>query len=514
MKYSKFAVARHRAAFLLASTSFLLLYQSAKSGDDYLVVSFVEESDPYYEAAKVLESRHDSRTVRSAPDALDDLLAELRESSRDFLAVVIRPEDLDVNLVGKFFKLSTEVDDDPFVDFSHGFITGRNADAALRLVEASDPGKRRRTPKIAQFGVAGGAIPESLRQESGMPLGSGMVPMTVFMSKGDSDETADSEFIEEALPSLEESSILLLASHGYPDGLVGGPKARDVTGLDLDGAVALNIACYTGVTHKWFEDDWSTMKVREHTVAPDDSFALAMLDTGVAGYVAYSCPRPAGPTMIGDAAIIATAGLSLGEQRRRDYNSTVLAHLLRGDDHLKFEPRTDGNAIKPNRTAADSVAKMSTGGLLFGDPAFVPFDEQDGMDVRVQTVEDSGDKMVVNVRINSAAFHLFAGEQINYWEDAKPALRLETTVDIGHRNVSDVALIESPIPNAEYRLVAAVEDVGEKRILHMKAVFAQPEIAVLQQLAMGGFGGSFEIEFSGNEATDSVIRKKSESEDE
>jgi hypothetical protein len=66
--------------------------------------------------------------------------------------------------------------------------------------------------------------------------------------------------------------------------------------MRLRGAVVLNVACYTGVTSTWYKSDWRASKWTRQTVAPEDSFSLALLHTGVLGYTAYLCPRPAGPS--------------------------------------------------------------------------------------------------------------------------------------------------------------------------------------------------------------------------
>ena len=138
------------------------------------------------------------------------------------------------------------------------------------------------------------------------------------MSHGDTDETCDADFIRASMPKMQDGSILLFASHGYPNGLVGGPKASDIRDVDFTGKVAFNIACYTGVTGAWFEDDWKTMRVRRREVEASDSFCLQMIDSGVAGYVAYVSPRPGGPQMMGDALLTGASGLSLGELQRKE----------------------------------------------------------------------------------------------------------------------------------------------------------------------------------------------------
>ena len=84
------------------------------------------------------------------------------------------------------------------------------------------------------------------------------------------------------------------------------------------------------------------MKVRRRNVPASESFCLNMINTGVAGYIAYTCARPAGPTMLGDAMTAAIAGQSLGELRRVDGNSVIVAHLQHGFDTLQIHQEIDG----------------------------------------------------------------------------------------------------------------------------------------------------------------------------
>jgi hypothetical protein len=296
------------------------------------------------------------------------------------------------------------------------------------------------------------------------------------------------------MPKLSGSSILLLASHGYPSGLVGGPKAGDLKDVDLAGSVVLNIACYNGVTCTWYEDDWSTMEVKKRDAPPEESLCLQVIDNGVAGYVAWASPRPAGPTMMGDALLVASAGKSMGELRRADANSVVLAHILAGETSLKADPVVEGAALEAGRMAGQVVMQMSMGGLLIGDPAFIPFAEKPNSDPRTVVVTEKEDRLIVDAKVQTPLFHFYAGEQINYWNDSEPAMRLEAVIPLGDRVVSDVKLNEAPAGVTEYKLVAAVEQDRGNRFLRMKITFPQPtDMLKLQTMSMKGLAGQFEV---------------------
>ena len=169
--------------------------------------------------------------------------------------------------------------------------------------------------------------------------------------RGKENEGHDQAFVATLLPKLADASVVTFIGHGMPREVVGGPDAADLAQLRLDDAVVLNVACYTGVTSAWFDMDWQAGKWVRRTVAPEDSFGLALLHTGVAGYTAYTCPRPAGPELDTDLVELIARGASLGEARRRDYDKTVLGLLGYGVTRLVLAPvarrRADAEGQRP-----------------------------------------------------------------------------------------------------------------------------------------------------------------------
>ena len=466
----------------------------AKDLGKYLVVSFVSDDDPFDRAADLLVKRHRAKKIFAKADKLDSVLTVLKKHNPEYVAFVVRPEAIDINFANQILKMATSVDDDPFVDFAYGIISGRNADAAIQLVKASDPKEKKTKPTISQFGVVGKNFSRSIKQKSVWPLRKGSVPITSCLSRGATDDTRDAEFIKETIPSLDKSPILLFASHGYPNGLVGGPKANDIRDRDYQGTVALNVACYTGVTKYWFENDWKTRTVKRREVKPEESFCLQMLDNGVGAYMAYVCPRPAGPAMMGDAMLLASSGQSVGEYWRQHLNSVVLAHLLAGSDELAIKPVTDGQPIKTPMTPAKIVLAMSTGGVLFGDPAYQPFAAKPGADPRSCRVTQTRNQYRAQAKVTTTLFHFYAGEPLNYWEERSGAFRLETIVKVKEPRIREVKLSETNLGDVSYRLVAAPEKHRGQHYVRVKATFARPKMSQLRKLMKDGLSGTFEID--------------------
>ncbi len=462
----------------------------------YMVVALVEPSSDFHAAAEALAQRHSAEIVYAHSDAIEHVLIDLQRVRPSHVAFVVHPLDLDVNLAQRIFVLSTRVDSDPFVDFAWGVITGRDRQSALQLVEASSPTASHKTaPSIALYGVGGAGVRKSNVTRFVWPLRRERVPVTAFTAVGESDETRDALFIAESMPKLGNSPIVLLASHGYPDGLVGGPKAADLRRADLSGCVVLNIACYTGVTGTWYEEDLSAMTVRQRTVNAVDSFCLQVIDCGAAAYFAYTCPRPAGPTMMGDTLRIASSGKTVGQLFQENLQSVVLAHLLFGTDQLPLRLHADGNPLDHRaRTSGKVVLEMSAGCVLFGDPAFRPFPVLPDTDPWRLEIAEQADSWEVTLTYESPLIHFFASDQINYWDERHPAMRMECVVPLGDRAVQGFEVVSPPRGISAYRWVAAEERVNDRRLLRIKINFAQPtDVHVLQKLAGDGLTTIFRI---------------------
>ena len=441
-----------------------------KSTNPYLVVSLVGPADPYHAAAKRLAKIRKGSILQATVDDLESILAQLQQTAPGNVAFVVRPDQFDINLVHRTLKIATRVDDDPFIDFNYGFITGRTPAAALDLAEAGlKAEQKRRKPSIAIAGVAGaGFLQESTSQRQIIPLRGMPLNLTWnhIVPKSNGGQR-DVEFITKTLTNLEGSPLIAFAGHGFPDQVIGGPNSADLQKRSFQGAVAFNIACYTGVTSTWFQHDWKSGKLVEQCVEVDESFCLQMIDTGVAAYVAYACPRPAGMEMFADMISIATQGISVGEQRRRQSNSVILTHLAQSFDSVVADPLTDGQRLEHQDNDA-TVRKMSGGGVLFGDPAFVPFKRQRGAFPITLKGKKSPDKLTLVVQVHGPMWFWHCNDPL---EQTK--IRLQARIPLGDRFVKSLEVTKLPFgrDRKPLRISGATEVHRGRRYLHVKALF-------------------------------------------
>lgn len=369
----------------------LLFLGTLAAPSDYVVLCGFGPKDPYYAAAQRIAAHHGTREIlRFDPARPDSVLKKLRKLSPRYVAIVVHPDQIDVNTVRGFLKMATRVDDDPFVDFEFGYITGSTAADAARFVENIVRASKKKQPrKVGRVAVSGGR-PRSWVAKSQLRLGKAAFPeFGLWCIAPDGKHGRDQEFLDEHMSELEGLGAIMMGGHGMPWEIGSGPHAEDVRKLELFPAVAFNYACHTGVT--WRYPEWrfgGRNKVEFEDLGQKVSFALSMIEAGITGYVAYVNPRPAGPELTIDYHRVLT-GSTLGEARRRDYDKIVLGYLGYGESRIAPPVVGDGKGIP--RKEFDTVRHMmldaATGGILYGDPASRPFPQvPDGLPLRTEVV--------------------------------------------------------------------------------------------------------------------------------
>jgi hypothetical protein len=446
--------------------------QSEPAPANYVVLAGFAATDPFDAAAQVLARHHRAPVLRFDPANVAPLLPALKAAAPRHVAVVVRPEQLDFDLQRRLLALATNVDDDPFVDFAFGYVTGRDAAAATALAQR---GIERTPQKAASIALAAGGCPKSSVHTVPFLLRRRGLDSLQLLGAGD-ENARDVPFWRENLPKLNGRDVVTFAGHGYPHEIVGGPTFAELAGLDLAGTVVLNVACYTGVTGRWFDYDHRRGVMVQRVVAPAESFCLALLDTGVLGYTAYLSPRPAGPELETDLAALVGDGLSLGEARRRDYDKTVLGMLGFGEERLQPGPVADGTKLpQPLDAVRDIMLEGALGGVVFGDPActpFAPMSKQPPVSITAELVEA---EYRIKARCAASDLFLHCADPTATW-GASMAMRVYGRTPI-HGDVSDFVVDELRVGGKVQptRVLWAVEDDHGERFLQWKVNFPRDE---------------------------------------
>ncbi len=466
----------HRAALL----PFVLLVAGVAAQDrsDYVVLAAFAPTDPFDAAAQKLAEHRHAPIVRFDPADLSGVRQALAQAAPRNVALVMRPEQIDFAFQRRFLQLATEVDDDPFVDFAFGYITGRTADDAVALVTRDI--ERQPSAEPPRLATVAGGVEKSVVVSRPHVLRRQRLDGFEIYCAGDKafpKDGRDLAFLAEQLPKLAGRDVVTFAGHGWPREVVGGPTFAELDGLRLDDAVVLNVACYTGVTHAWFEDDYRAGRTVRHELPLDESFCLALLRTGVVGYTAYLCPRPAGPELDTDLAAMVADGLSLGDARRRDYDKTVLGFLGFGEERMELDDLRDGDALPPHPDPVrDMMLEGATGGVLFGDPAVVPFAKRDDESPVAIDVKDEDGALRVHASAALVPLYLDCADPTARFGKSM-AMKVYARLPIGDRLVEDVVVDDLRVGSTRLpsRVLWAVEDDHGERFLQLKVNFPREE---------------------------------------
>lgn len=320
-------------------------------------------------AAEALARFHRGDVLNFSSQGLPAAMALLTARQPDFVAFVLPPDQIDVDLVHQIMEMSTQLDDDPFVDFEFGFITGRDGPAALRFVERivaawqTKPGR-----SAGLFGSwEGPTLPPRSRLTAFQALGMDADSRYVPMQGPPADRAVRARA---ALADLAKKDALLFFSHGYPDEMVGCFKAKELRDwqVELKPALLVSCACYNGAPGRWFAPGADGSPRVQPAPAPADSICLQLLESGPPALIAGIDPWH-GPLAIQVFGYVVDDGLRLGAATKRMYDRLALDFA---PQRLHFPPTLE---VK-NRFAGEGVLNRRHNGagmILFGDPAWAPF---------------------------------------------------------------------------------------------------------------------------------------------
>lgn len=316
---------------------------SGPRGGSYLVLSTGYAPG----AARMLARAHGADVVSFSAGDLSALAKVLRSRKPDYAALVMDPEEIDVSFQKKFLCAASSLDEDPYLDLSFGYITGRSPEAAETFVR-NILGAPKAQVLTRAASVEGAPTGFYVRESKGL-FGQ---DVNLVLARNPVAQMRQKEV-------LEGKPLILLNAHGGPYGGGGGLGADHLKGVSLSGAVLFNGACYNGVVSSGGKYDREKL------------FALAVLDTGVSAY--YAGLGSTNSALRAQAAYhAAVEGMALGDACRVVYDRLVTnLQGLRIEALLAME----------REGVHDPVFSRyidGTHAVLFGDPAARPFLKREG----------------------------------------------------------------------------------------------------------------------------------------
>ena len=343
----------------------IVIAVAAMTPNDYVIA--VPEG-PYQKAADRLAEFHKAQIITVEPDlnAFFEAAAELKPQ---YVAFVLPPDWIDIDLTNSILSRASQVDDDPFIDFEYGFVTGRDGKAAMGVVE------RMIAAWEYDIGKSGGILgtwegPQIPPPSELSTLGAMGFEATASYVKATEEEDTRRKLVKAALDDLAGRDVLLFYSHGYPDQMVGCFSAADLGewGCDFTGSILFNCACYNGVPGRWYNIGPGGRFVDSGVIDPEQSVALEILDSGVTAYFAGINPWHAWLTNEAFAHVV-DDGDTLGGAAKALFDRLALEFH---PDPISFPKAADtvmtGEGFENRR-------RNGAGMILYGDPKFAPYGE-------------------------------------------------------------------------------------------------------------------------------------------
>jgi hypothetical protein len=339
----------------------------------YVVLTDLAETDPFFAAARKLQAYRSAQLISFPHGRPDEALKALKQAQPTFVAVVVRPETLEVNFAYEILELAAKLDDDPFVDFAYGFITGATAADALELVERTIEAERKAIPAVPRLIAFG---PTSTPQADD---GNAFEWLKGWRTKR--IEHKPGNFPPENLPDLAEADVVRFWGHGGPDGVDGGLAQSDLSSINIRARIVFAGPCFSAVTRNYFDELACGKHLEALSVDADKSLALSFLSKGAVAYFgALQEDRciSAGQEMEQALTSGAPVGLVLKQLQDR-----IALSLPNRSMHFS---RLEAGAMPPKEKGVEAQLRLYAARVLLGDPAFVPFPAQIGQALKTETL--------------------------------------------------------------------------------------------------------------------------------
>jgi hypothetical protein len=434
---------------------------SKEAVGDLVVLSEVAEDDPWFAAVRALGVTA-REVVPFRPDAPAKAFERLSVLRPGRVLVLIRPESLDVDVHFEILERASRLDDDPFVDFAFGYLTGASPEEAVRFAQGIAAARGKPFPRtILSFGPSSQAAP--LGSEAPHGWARGMKERRLAHAEGATD-------VAEALAKVDGVGVYEAWGHGMPDRVSDGLTGAQIraSGLDLHPALYFSGPCYCGVTGRWF--GWERGRMAEQKVAPRESFLLALLGARVTGAFAGLDPDR-GETCHHELEHLLLTGEPLGLAAKTSYDDAALAYRR---PELALPRHAGGGS--PFRDIHDQMISGTACRALFGDPTLAPYEAAGDDPFRVET-ETTKDGLVVTWKGDGRTIGRWWGPVDVCRADGGWTHRLRFRFDVPAELAAKVRTFEvqsvtkdgKPLP---FRYpTAAVERWGDVVRLHVLVVF-------------------------------------------
>lgn len=494
--------------FVLSSLCFVKINAQ---DNNYIVLTSIDDfTDDFFHPVYTLADYRDAQIVFFDPNNVSLILPELINLNPRYVAIVVRPEELHINFIREFLMMSTMLDDDPFSDFSYGFITGATADDALsfvnRIIQAESESIEDMPLNI------GGYVATSLNlvyvgSSGWMSLLSPNYESCIWLETNDNG--VGKNFFNANSSHLNNKKLLDIGHNGdahmlwlfdggnmtcdppswlYDETKIENPvyervglTSYDIAPLNLYPAVAFNGACHSGETKSvMIEGDIEATfgntqgLVEFYNMSDTFSFALSILNTGITGYFA-PCGANNANDQGEDVYNTFLYDEPLGDIHKRSVDGVVMGFLGNRPNLRIFQQgeSTYSSDVLPSGTFDPyqySGATYMLGGkanrIYFGDPLFNPYknDHSDNIKITNTSIDSlNSNTLEINMSYNKPDGFWPMWDKFHFGET-----RIYYPVELPYY-CNDVTSFEVVESSGIYDLVIyAIEHFDGKTILHIE----------------------------------------------
>ena len=219
---------------------------SAEGAGRTVVLTEFAPDDAWYAPVRALVEAGLDEVVSIAPWDVDAAFEALSERAPEHVVLVLAPTRLDVNFHFDFLERASQLDSDPFVDFTFGHVTGATPEAAARFAKSAtaDPKLAR---DVVDFGPKVARTPLSKRRRHAWAKG--------FKARMwfHPEERAG---LASALAEIEPNGLLSSWGDGGPDGIAFGLTGADLAAtekLDLSSTILFATHPQAAVPIHWYD---------------------------------------------------------------------------------------------------------------------------------------------------------------------------------------------------------------------------------------------------------------------
>ncbi|PKP20312.1 MAG: hypothetical protein CVU05_09445 [Bacteroidetes bacterium HGW-Bacteroidetes-21] len=498
-------------AFVVISIQSKLYSQT--SGNYVILTTLSDTTDAYYDAVRIIRDYRNAEVITYNPANVNAVLTSLTIAQPRYVAIVLKPIELDINLVRRILIMSTNLDSDPFSDFSYGFITGATAQDAVDFVNNIIYAE---TNHIEDYPLnVGGYAASSLNfvyPANGDYMQYLNPPSANCIYMETNDNNSGHDFFMNNTGYMQYNKVLDIGHNGDPHMLwlfEGGNtdpvpavwnydpakiedpayvrvglSSYDIATLDLYPAVAFNGACHSGEPKKvMIEGDIAATfgdtqgYVQFYTMSDTFSFALAILKTGITGYFA-----PCGANNANDQGEdMYNAFLynePLGDIHKRSNDGVVMGFLgnrpnlkiyTQGEYFYGCDVLLSGNFNPANYSGACYMLGGKANRIYFGDPLFNPYQNNHSTQLNLASAAiDSVNETTLNINLtyykpDASVAYFPAWDKFHFGNT-----RIYLPVDLPEycQQITGFSVLSA---SGAYDLVIhAEEDFDSKKILHIE----------------------------------------------